>query len=103
MLIIAAFGYLFIFIGIFFIITSVMGVVRFHDPLTKMHAVGLADSFAIPLILIGFIILTFIYNDACVVVCCKYLALLLIGIITSSTNTTVIASIVQLMHKSLIR
>lgn len=46
-------AYAFMCIGIFFIISSIVGLFRFPDLYTKMHAAGVSDSFGIPLCLFG--------------------------------------------------
>ncbi|ABD44531.1 monovalent cation/proton antiporter, MnhG/PhaG subunit [Ehrlichia chaffeensis str. Heartland] len=40
-------------LGIFLVITSVVGVMRFPDFYTKLHPAGITDSLGAPLILIG--------------------------------------------------
>ncbi len=47
-------------IGLFFIITAVIGLIRFPTFLTKIHAVSVSDSFGVQLFLLG----TIIYNGA---------------------------------------
>ena len=46
-------GYVIIFVGMLFLITSLIGLIRFPDFYSKIHGASIADSFAIPLILIG--------------------------------------------------
>lgn len=48
------FAWIFIILGSFFIISSILGLFRFPDFFTKIHAVGVADSLGIPLCLFGF-------------------------------------------------
>lgn len=47
-------GWILIAIGIFFIATSIIGLLRMKNIYTKMHAVSVSDSFGIPICLIGF-------------------------------------------------
>jgi multicomponent Na+:H+ antiporter subunit G len=46
-------AYIMITIGLFFIISSIVGLFRFPDFYTKIHAASVADSFGIPLCLLG--------------------------------------------------
>ena len=46
-------GYLILTIGIFFILTSFVGMIRFPDFFSKVHAASITDSFAIPFSLLG--------------------------------------------------
>ena len=43
-----------IILGLFFIVSSVIGLTRFSNFYAKIHAAGVADSLGIPLTLIGF-------------------------------------------------
>lgn len=47
------FSWILIALGSFFIMSSVLGLFRFPDFFTKIHAAGVADSFGIPLCLLG--------------------------------------------------
>lgn len=47
-------GWILIAIGIFFIATSIIGLLRMKNIYTKIHAVSLSDSFGIPISLLGF-------------------------------------------------
>jgi multicomponent Na+:H+ antiporter subunit G len=46
-------GYFLLIIGMLFLLTSFVGIVRFPNFFTKIHAASIADSFAIPINLIG--------------------------------------------------
>ena len=50
-------AYALMLMGAFFIITAVIGLIRFPDSLTKIHAVSVSDSLGIPLFLCGTILL----------------------------------------------
>jgi multicomponent Na+:H+ antiporter subunit G len=52
------FGYTLLFIGGFFILTSFIGMLRFPDFYSKIHAASISDSFGIPISLIGLICIT---------------------------------------------
>lgn len=43
--------------GMFFIITAVVGLIRFPDFLTKIHAISISDSLGVPLFLCGAMLL----------------------------------------------
>lgn len=47
------FGLLLFIIGLFFIVSSVVGIIRLKDTYTKAHAAGIADSCGIPMTLVG--------------------------------------------------
>lgn len=47
------FSDLLIFIALFFIVTGVVGLLRFPGILNKMHAASVSDSFGVPLLLLG--------------------------------------------------
>lgn len=51
---------LIIVIGLLFIFTAFIGLVRFSDFLTKIHAISVSDSCGVPLLLLG----TAIYSGA---------------------------------------
>jgi len=46
-------GYVIISIGIFFAITSAVGLFRFRDPYSSLHVTSVNDMLAVPLILLG--------------------------------------------------
>jgi multicomponent Na+:H+ antiporter subunit G len=46
-------GYLILIVGLFFILTSFIGMIRFPDFFSKVHAASITDSFAIPFSLVG--------------------------------------------------
>ena len=46
-------GYLLILSAMFFVITSLVGLIRLPDYYSKVHACSILDSFAIPLIFLG--------------------------------------------------
>lgn len=50
-------GYIIIAIGIFFILSSIIGLIRLPDFFTKIHASSIADSLGIPLCLFGLAIM----------------------------------------------
>lgn len=52
-------GFFFLFCGLFLIISSVVGLSRFHDFYAKVHAAGVADSCGIPMSLIGLTIINY--------------------------------------------
>ncbi|KJV57108.1 na+/H+ antiporter subunit [Orientia chuto str. Dubai] len=52
-------GFIFLACGIFFIVSSVVGLIRFYDFYAKVHAAGVADSCGIPMSLIGLTIINY--------------------------------------------
>ena len=44
--------------GLFFIITGIVGLIRLPGFLAKIHAVSVSDSFGVPLVLCGLMILS---------------------------------------------
>lgn len=50
-------GWVLVVIGIFFIITSIVGLFRMRNIYNKMHAASLSDSFGLPICLLGFVLI----------------------------------------------
>jgi multicomponent Na+:H+ antiporter subunit G len=48
---------IFIFVGLFFFFVGVVGLLRFPDPLSRMHASTKTDTLGVGLMTIGFIVL----------------------------------------------
>ena len=46
-------AYIMIFLGLFFIITSILGLIRMPDSFAKIHALSISEILGIPLIVIG--------------------------------------------------
>lgn len=46
-------GFSILMIGLFFISSGILGVLRFHKSFTKLHASGIIECFGVPLSLIG--------------------------------------------------
>ncbi len=46
-------GYFFLLSGLFAIFSGIVGMMRFTDFFTKIHAAGVIESFGVPLSLIG--------------------------------------------------
>ncbi|MDX1917317.1 MAG: monovalent cation/H(+) antiporter subunit G [Rickettsiaceae bacterium] len=76
-LIINACGNLMILVGLFLIFTTLIGVKKLQDPISKIHATGVSDSFGIPLCYFGFFILN-IHNGLSL----KYIILICLTITT---------------------
>ena len=68
-------GYFLLISGMFFILTSFIGIVRFKDFFSKMHAASISDSFGIPISLIGlsFISLNYIVTIKLLIIAVLYL------------------------------
>lgn len=75
-------AYILLVLGIFFIISSIVGLLRFPDFYTKMHAAGVADSFGIPLALLGLSMLQSSWIGSL-----KVIAIILLFFLLSPTNT----------------
>ena len=57
-------GSLFIVLGAFFIISGMVGLVRFPDTFTKLHAASVAEVVGIPITLIGLAMIQSKFPDA---------------------------------------
>jgi multicomponent Na+:H+ antiporter subunit G len=55
---IAYIGYVLLVLGMFFILTSLVGMLRFKGFFAKVHAATISDSFGIPICLIGLACIT---------------------------------------------
>lgn len=75
-----------IFLGTFFVITGVIGILRFTGLYNKFHPAGIIDALGMPLILIGLAI----RSDVPVIIL-KILLIILMIWITSSTASYTIA------------
>ncbi|APR98472.1 monovalent cation/H(+) antiporter subunit G [Wolbachia endosymbiont of Folsomia candida] len=79
-------GSIFIFLGICLIVISNIGVIRFPDFYTRLHAAGITDSSGAMLLLIGFALQNeFSVNTI------KIILLILIIWVANSTNSYVLA------------
>ncbi|MDX5462157.1 MULTISPECIES: monovalent cation/H(+) antiporter subunit G [unclassified Wolbachia] len=79
-------GSVLIFLGICLVIISSVGVIRFPDFYTRLHAAGITDSSGATLLLIGFTLQNeFSINTV------KIILLILIIWVTSSTNSYILA------------
>ncbi len=79
-------GSIFIFLGICLIIISNIGVIRFPDFYTRLHAAGITDSSGATLLLIGFALQNeFSINTI------KIILLILIIWVANSTNSYILA------------
>jgi len=79
-------GIIFISLGIFFIVVSNIGVIRFPDFYTRLHAAGITDSSGATFLLVGFALQNeFSVNTI------KILLLILIIWVANSTNSYVLA------------
>ncbi|WP_395462830.1 monovalent cation/H(+) antiporter subunit G [Wolbachia endosymbiont of Cantharis cryptica] len=79
-------GSILIFLGICLVITSIIGVIRFPDFYTRLHAAGITDSSGAMLLLIGFALRNeFSINTV------KIMLLILIIWVANSTNSYILA------------
>jgi multicomponent Na+:H+ antiporter subunit G len=79
-------GWVAIFLGVFFILTGALGLIRMPDFYTRLHAAGLIDSMGAPLLLIGLAI-----HDGFTLVTVKIILLIIFLLITSPTATHALA------------
>ncbi|MBQ4874508.1 MAG: monovalent cation/H(+) antiporter subunit G [Rickettsiaceae bacterium H1] len=77
---------LLIFLGLFFIVTSTVGIIRFSDLYNKFHPAGITDALGMPLIMLGLIV-----RNGLSVVSAKILLIVLALWITGSTASHIIA------------
>ena len=75
-------AFILLIFGAFFILSSIIGLIRMPDIYTKSHAATLADSLGIPLCLIG---LAFLQPNMLNIV--KIIAILILFFILSPTNS----------------
>ncbi len=75
-------GWLFISIGIFFITSALLGVLRFPEVYTRAHAAGVSDSFGVPILLLG---LAFLQSS--IIMSLKLVFLTLIMLVLSPAST----------------
>lgn len=83
-------------ISLFFTITSIIGLIRMPDFYTKLHAGGVADSFAIPLMLIGISCLQNSY-----VTILKIILIILLMLLLGPVNTHTLANSKYLKNSNL--
>lgn len=81
-MLISIIAYSLIISGIFFIISSIVGLLRFPDFYTKMHAAGIADSLGIPLVLLGLAFL-----QASMIDSLKVVAIIILFFLLSPTSS----------------
>ncbi|MDG7056114.1 MAG: monovalent cation/H(+) antiporter subunit G [Wolbachia endosymbiont of Meromenopon meropis] len=79
-------GSIFIFLGIFLVIISTIGIFRFPDFYTRLHAVSITDSGGAMLLLVGLAL-----NNEFSVNTIKIVMLLLLIWIANSTNSYILA------------
>jgi multicomponent Na+:H+ antiporter subunit G len=82
-------GNIFLIIGIFTIISSLVGIVRIKDVLSKIHIVGISDVFGYPICYIGLMLKSFSYQFSV-----KYFSLIVIIMITSPVISHNISKII---------
>jgi len=75
-------GVLLLFGGCFIVFSGALGLLRFPDFYTRMHAAGLTDAFGAPVILIGLALM-----DGLSLISVKILCLIIFLLITSATST----------------
>ncbi|WP_333023669.1 monovalent cation/H(+) antiporter subunit G [Wolbachia endosymbiont of Pentidionis agamae] len=87
-------GLVFIFFGMFCIVVSSLGVIRFPDLYTRLHAAGITDSAGSSLLLIGLALQNeFSINTI------KIVLLIFIIWITNSTSSYILANTNNLSNR----
>ncbi|NSM56715.1 cation:proton antiporter [Wolbachia endosymbiont of Atemnus politus] len=79
-------GSIFIFLGACLVIISTIGVIRFPDFYTRLHAAGITDSSGAMLLLVGFALQNEFSTNTV-----KIMLLILIIWIANSTNSYILA------------
>lgn len=74
------FGLAFILLGVFIVISGSLGMLRFPDIFTRLHAAGVTDSLGAPLVIFGVMIL-----EGFTIVALKLFLLILLLLLTSPT------------------
>ncbi|MDX1923732.1 MAG: monovalent cation/H(+) antiporter subunit G [Rickettsiaceae bacterium] len=87
-------GHLIVWIGIFFIATSIVGVKRFSDSISKIHATSLSDSLGTPLCYIGFFLINISQGYSS-----KYLLIMILCFIISPLSSHSIAKFIYESEK----
>ncbi|MBP7189764.1 MAG: monovalent cation/H(+) antiporter subunit G [Rickettsiaceae bacterium] len=81
------FGWGFISIGCFFIVSSIIGLFRMKDVYMKMHSASVSDSLGIPLCLLGLAMMQHsLLNSG------KIIAIVILFFILTPTNTHSLAA-----------
>jgi multicomponent Na+:H+ antiporter subunit G len=66
--------------GVFIILSGSIGMIRFPDVFTRLHAAGVVDSLGCPLVLLGLIVI-----EGFTIVALKLFLLLIVMLLTSPT------------------
>ncbi len=83
-------GFIFIIIGIGFIASGILGLFRFRDFYTKIHASGVIECCGIPFCLVG---LSFLQTDIALIFKLLIIALLILLLNPVSTHAIARASV----------
>lgn len=85
-------GYGLIAIGVFLLVSASIGMLRFPDIFTRLHAAGVADSLGAPLVVIGLMVL-----EGLTITSLKLLLLLILLLLTSPTACHALAKAAHLV------
>ena len=88
-------GYIFIAIGIFFVLTGSFGVLRFPDFFTRLHPAGVTDSLGAPLCILGLM-----FIDGFTIISAKLFVLAIILFLTCPTACHAIAKAAYKANKN---
>jgi multicomponent Na+:H+ antiporter subunit G len=89
------FGYLAIICGLFFILTGILGMFRFPDFYTKMHAAGVAECCGAPMFLVGLACIQTEFSSSIKLIIAAILLILLGPVATHALGKAAI----NVMHK----
>jgi multicomponent Na+:H+ antiporter subunit G len=92
------FGFVFIAIGIFIVISGSLGMLRFPDIFARLHAAGVTDSLGAPLVIFGVMIL-----EGFTIVALKLFLLILLILLTSPTACHALAKAAYLVQDKTVK
>jgi len=74
-------------LGVFFLFVGAIGLLRFPDFYTRLHATGKCDTLGVGLVILGLLIYHLFYYSDTLLVCVKLLFLILFILISNPTAT----------------
>lgn len=88
-------GSILIFIGLFMILTTIIGLFRLKNVFYKMHSASLTESLGMPLIFLGLAIINWPSNLSF-----KYILLMILVFIIAPTNTHALSKMIYYYKKT---
>jgi len=77
----------FLALGVFFLFVGAIGLLRFPDFYTRLHATGKCDTLGVALVILGLLVYHLFYYSDTPLVCVKLLFLILFIFISNPTAT----------------